>query len=80
MFFNSICNKMCNVKENESKKMIFGILKQSKIAKRHDLSDKFWQQLKMQNEPLRKEMGLYEIENIDNNVNICTIAVNPGVF
>ena len=60
--------------------MIFGILKQSKIAKRHDLSDKFWQQLKMQNEPLRKEMGLYEIENIDNNVNICTIAVNPGVF
>ena len=34
----------------------------------------------MQNEPLRKEMGLYEIENIDNNVNICTIAVNPGVF
>lgn len=79
MFFNSICKKMCNVKENESKKMIFGILKQSKIAKRHDLSDKFWQQLKMQNESLRKEMGLYEIENID-NVNICTIAVNPKEY
>ena len=58
--------------------MIFKILKQSKIAKRHP-SDKFWQQLKMQNESLRKEMGLYEIENID-NVNICTIAVNPKEY
>ena len=38
-------------------------------------SDKFWQHFKMRDEKLRKQMGLYEIENID-NANICTIDVN----
>ena len=33
----------------------------------------------MQNEILRKQMDLYEIENIDNK-NICTIAVNPKKY
>ena len=28
---------------------------------------------------LKKQMGLYEIENID-NANICTIAVNPKEY
>ena len=44
IFFNFICKKECNIKESESRKLIFEILKQSKIAKRLDLSDKFWQQ------------------------------------
>ena len=52
----------CNVRESESRKTIFEILKQSKIAKRLDLSDKFWQQLETQNENTRKVMELSEIE------------------
>ena len=52
----------CNVRESESRKTIFEILKQSKIAKRLDLSDKFWQQLETQNENTRKVMRLSEIE------------------
>ena len=79
LFFNFICKKECNIKENESRKLIFEILKQSKIAKRLDLSDKFWQQLNICDESLRKEMGQYEIENID-NANICAIGVNPKEY
>ena len=33
----------------------------------------------MHNENVKKQMGLYEIENI-NNANICTIAVNPKKY
>ena len=75
MFFNFICKKEWNVNESESKKILFEILKQSKIAKRLELSDKFQRKYKMQNKILRKPMGLYQIKNIDNG-NICTIAAN----
>ena len=33
----------------------------------------------MRNENVKKQMGLYEIENTD-NANICTIAVNPKEY
>ena len=76
MFFNFVCEKECNIKESESRKLSFKILKHSKIAERLDLSDKFGQQLKISNENVKKQMGLYENENID-NANICSITVNP---
>ena len=79
MFFNFICKKERNVNDSESRKTIFEILKQSKSAKRLNLSHKFWQQFKMQNEILRKQMVLYEIENI-HDANICTIALNPKEY
>ena len=50
-----------------------------KIAKRLDVSDEFWKQFEMHHKSTKKVMGLYEIENIDNQ-NICTIAINSRVF
>ena len=47
-----------------------------KIAKRLHVSDELWKQLEMYDNSAKKVMGLYEIENIDNQ-SICTIAVNP---
>ena len=79
VFFNFICKKECSIKESESRKLTFKILKHSKIAERLDVSDKFGQQFKMRNENVKKEMGLDEIENID-NANICTIALNPKEY
>ena len=75
-FLNFICKKECNIKEIESRNLVFEILKQSKIAARLDLSDPFWSQFEIHNENVRKQIGLYEIENIS-EANICTIAVNP---
>ena len=51
-------------------------MNKSKIAKRLDVSDEFWKQFEMYNKSTKKVMGLYEIENI-NNQSICTIAINP---
>ena len=40
-FFNFICRKEYNIKESESRNLIFEILKRSKIAERLDVSDQF---------------------------------------
>ena len=41
MFFKFICEKECNIKESELRKLIYKILKHSKIAERTEVSDKF---------------------------------------
>ena len=73
--FNFICKKECNIKDSELRNLVFEILKQSKIAERLDASDTFWSQFEIHNENVRKQMGLYEIENTSNR-NICTFGVN----
>ena len=54
-------------------------MKKSKIAKRLDVSDEFWKQFEMYSKSNKKVMGLYKVENIDNQ-NICTIAINPKEY
>ena len=44
-FFNFISKKERNIKESNSRNLIFEILKQSKIAKRLEVSDPFCPQL-----------------------------------
>ena len=51
----------------------------SKILDRLDLSDDFWKKYNVHKPSTKKQMGLFEIENI-NNQNICTIAVNPKEY
>ena len=58
---------------------MFEILKKSKIAKQLDHSDDFWKQFGIYGENTKKVVGLYQIENID-NLNICTIAINPEEY
>ena len=43
------------------------------------LSDSFWEQFNVQNKSLKKQVGLYEGENI-NNANILTIVINPKEY
>ena len=74
-----ICSLDGDVKESEFRKIIFEILKKSKVLKRLDRSDDFWKQFSIYDENTRKVMGLYEILNID-NPNICTIAINPKEY
>ena len=51
----------------------------SKILNRLDLSDDFWAQFDVQNKKLKKQVGLHEIESI-NNPNILTISINPKEY
>ena len=56
--------------------MIFEVIVNSKILERLDLSNEFWSQFNVRDTSTEKQVGLYEIESID-NPNIVTIGVNP---
>ena len=79
LFFTFICKVECFVAESEARNIIFQCLKKSKILKRLDLSDDFWKKIDVYDHSIKKQMGLYEIENISNQ-NICTIAINPKEY
>ena len=55
------------------------MLTQSKILERIDLSDDFWKQCNVRNPKLKKQVGLYEIESID-NATLIIIAINPKEY
>ena len=79
IFFNFICTKEYDIWESKSRNLISETLKQPKIIKKFDLSNAFWERFQIRDVKLKKVMGLYEIENID-NPNISTIAVNPNKY
>ena len=79
LLFVFICNLKSTLPESEARKVIFECMKQSKILDRLDVSDKYWEQFNVYNANTKKQMGLFEIEHID-NPNVCTIAVNPKEY
>ena len=52
---------------------------QSKIGPRIATNDPFFKQFDCNNPKLNKQVGLYEVESID-NPNVITIAVNPKEY
>ena len=79
LLFLFICNLKCVLPESKARKVIFECMIKSKILDRLDLSNEFWKQFNVYNVETKKQMGLFEIENID-NPNVCTIAVNPKEY
>ena len=51
----------------------------SKLFDRLDWSADFWKQFDVQNEKLKKQVGLFEIKNTD-KPNVITIALNPNEY
>ena len=51
----------------------------SKILNRLDVSDDFWQQFDVQDKTVKKQVGLCEVDSID-NPNVITISVNPKEY
>ena len=58
--------------------MIFEILLLRK-GERLDTSDEFYDQFFCRNKSTKRQVGLYEVESID-NANLVTIAVNPKEY
>ena len=74
-----ICELGCAVDKRKSRQISFEVMIKSKIFNRLDLSDDFWDQFDAQNKMLKKQVGLFEIENI-NKANIIMIALNPKEY
>ena len=78
VFFVFICYLSCSINEEKSRDIIFQVLTKSKILEWLDLSDDFWERIGVKNESSKKQIGLYEIENM--NANVLTIAINPKEY
>ena len=66
------------ISEHNARKLIFEILLLKK-GDRLDTSDEFCEQFLCRNEKTKKQVGLYEVESVD-NANLVTIAVNPKEY
>ena len=78
LFVIFICKLSCYINE-KTPRHIIEVLTKFKILNRLDSSNNFWEQFNVQNKSLKKEVGLYKVENI-NNKNILTIAINPKKY
>ena len=66
------------ISEDQTRKLIFEIIL-LKIGHRLDTSDEFYEQFLCRNEKTKKQVGLYEVESVD-NANLITIAVDPKEY
>ena len=79
LFFVFICNLNCGIREDEVRDIIFEVMIQSKVFDRLDLSAEFYDKFNKRNKDLKKQVSLFEIENID-KPNIITMALNPKEY
>ena len=79
MLFVFICDLDSDIREDRTKNIIFEVMIASKIFDRLDLSAEFYDQFNCRNTSLQKQVGLFEIENID-QPNVITIALNPKEY
>ena len=76
VFFVFICDLNSSINESKSRDISFEVIIKNRLFDRTDLSADYWEQFKVQNKKLKKQVGLFEIENID-KANVITIALNP---
>ena len=76
MFFVFICDLDSNIREDQARNIIFEVIIASRIFDRLDLSAESYEKFNCCNTKLQKQVGLFEIENID-KPNVITIALNP---
>ena len=67
-----------SITEEKARDIIFDIII-LKLGQRLDTSDDFYVKFLCQNKKIKKQVGLYEVESI-NNPNIITLAVNPKLY
>ena len=76
--FLYLSNFKAQITENQARKLLFEIIL-LKIGHIIDTSDDFYVDFFCQNKTLKKKVGLYEVECVD-NANVVTIAVNPKEY
>ena len=77
--FLVIAEETCDCGKREMRDILLRIFLDNDIRKRLDLSSEFFTQFGKQNPAVRKQVGLYEFENIEHGI-ICAICVNPKEY
>ena len=77
--FIVIAEDNCDCSEREMRNIFLRMFLEKDFHQRLDLSSKFYNQFNMGNEAVRKQVGLYEFENIEHGI-ICALCVNPKEY
>ena len=75
LFFIFISKLSSSLNKKTVRNIIFEVLTKRKVFIRLDLTKDFWEQFNVRSRSLKKQVGLYEVGNI-NNTNILMIAIN----
>ena len=79
IFFIFICKSSCNVPNEKFRDVLFEVIINNKILNWLDTSHKFCGRFTVRNKDLRKKLGYFAIENIDDPC-LVTVAVNPKEY
>ena len=63
-----IADKSCNSDEREMREVMLKVFLENDIYYRIDFSHEFFEQFEKRNEKVRKQVGLYEFENIEHGI------------
>ena len=77
--FMVIAEHCCDVGEREMRDILIKIFLDNDIHHRLDLSGEFFERFGKRKEAIRKQVGLYKFENIEQGI-ICAICVNPKEY
>ena len=77
--FIVIADKTCDLSKREMREIFLKIFLDNNMHCRLDLSSKFFDQFGKRNVSIRKQVGLYEFENIEHEL-ICAICVSPKEY
>lgn len=79
IFFIFICKSSCNVPNEKFRDVLFEVIINNKILNWLDTSPKFCGRFTVRDKDLRKKLGYFAIENIDDPC-LVTFAVNPKEY
>ena len=71
MFFLFLFVNFCVLLMKKLPETFFEVLTKSEVLNRLYLSNNFWEQFNVQNKSLKKQVGLYKVENINKHFNNC---------
>ena len=77
--FTVIAEDTCDCGEREMRDILIQIFLENDIHSRLDLSGEFCEQYRKWNELVRKQVGLYKFENIEQGI-ICALCINPKEY
>ena len=78
-FLIFICKPESSLSDAKYRDVSFEVIIENEILQRFDTSHEFWKRYSVRNASLKKKLGYFIIENID-DLGMATIAVNPKEY
>ena len=79
IFFIFICKPESSAPDSVFRDVLFEVIIKNDFSHRFDTSHKFWEKCGIRDEHLKKKLGYFPIENIDDPC-VVTVVVNPEEY